>query len=209
MTTQKRTTCAIEGCYLPRHSWSTYCATHTSRSQYHGHPGLRSGVRESDLKPYAHRIERMMALYGNNRATQVALQIAEEILNYKPQYDRTTEREVSRMMQMARDEGTTPMALLRRVCLHFFYLCDHPGRCKGSAHAEDMQLARIVMRLVPLQKSGKRWAAVPLRRLGSVCRESLYKFAHSMHKREQMDADKQHDRQRALMDFDAPAEGIA
>jgi hypothetical protein len=83
MNTQKRTTCGADGCYLPRMSWSAYCGMHSHRSQRHGHPGIRSGVRESDLKPYAHRIDRMMTLYGNNRATQVALQIAGEILIYK------------------------------------------------------------------------------------------------------------------------------
>lgn len=204
MTTS--TTCAVADCHLPRHHWSLYCGMHSSRVQRNGSPALRDGVRESELKPYTERYYRMMERYGNRKATEVALLIAEELLNYRATQQYRWQRQLQGMLEHVRNHGATAADLLRRVCVHYAYACDHPERVKYGINAEDAMLGRGVMRLAPLQKVGHRWPTVALRHLGFMCRDGLYMFARGMRERWLKDEEQREERRRASMDFDTPAD---
>jgi hypothetical protein len=178
---------------------------HSGRVQRHGSPALRSGVREKDLKPYVERYDLMMARYRNTKATEVALLIAHELLHYSATQSYSWQRQLQGMLEHVRNEGATAADLLRRVVIHYMHACDHPERIKHGINAEDAMLGRGVMRLAPLQKRGQRWAAVPLRNLGFMCRDGLYMFARGMRDRWLKDQETKEERRRATLDFDTPA----
>ena len=200
------TKCAVSDCYLPRNSWSLYCGMHSHRSQRHGSPHIKEGVRETALKPYAARFELMMSKFtGHSRATEVALQIATEVLNYGRTSERSWAIQLERMMEHVRNEGCTAADILRRVVIHYMYVCDFPERLKYGINAEDCMIGRGVMRLCPLGRKGKRWNAVPLRELGTLCRQSLYMYARGMNEKWKTDQEVIEQRRRDSLAFDEPA----
>jgi hypothetical protein len=198
--------CDEPRCGRPTHGFSSWCTKHASRAYMHGSPKMKHGVREGDLKPFGDWVSEGLARYRNTKASEAALKLAEDILNYKATNGYTFQRELQRMMGILRDDQVTASDILHRVCLMVAFASAAPGRYSGSTKAENLAMGRMIMRLAPLQRRGKRYAARSVHLLGEMARDYLYVFGLKLHERLKLDAEKVHELKKLTLDFDTAAE---
>lgn len=198
-------TCSAPRCGRPRDSWHAFCGLHAKRQYRHGHYSVREGIREASLQPYREWVDEGLRKYTGSKAVQAALQLADSVLHYEPTNGYTFQRQLASMMQGLRDHGVTPYDVLLRVCMFHAAFDEYRERFHGAQRAEDLALARIVMRLTPLARKGRRWPSRALALLGATLREDLGAFAVTLIRRLQQDAEARHALRAATLDLDVPA----
>jgi hypothetical protein len=198
--------CPEPYCGRPTHSWSAHCGMHAARAYRFGSAGIKAGLRESELKPYAEWTAEGLTKYRNTRATEAGLKLADEVLNYRATHGRTYQLQLEHMMQILRDDQVNAEDVLRRVALFVAFASAHPERFKGLTKVEDLALARCVMRLAPLQRTGKRYPSRSLALLGSLLRDALYRWGLNLVDRLKVDAQSHQDKVSATLDLDTPAD---
>ena len=200
-------TCSEPRCGRPLHGYSAFCGFHADHAYRFGHPGIKAGLRENDLKPFAHWTAEGITKYKATRATSMALELATEVLNYRATNGYTFQRRLEGMMQILRDDQVSAEDLLRRVCLFVAFAAAHPEKFKGLTRCEDIAMGRMVMRLAPLQRKGLRYPTRSLVLLGGLLRDALYRYALNLVDRLKADAESHHAKVAATLDLDTPAEG--
>jgi hypothetical protein len=198
--------CNEPRCGRPLHGWGAFCGIHSNRNYRYGHPGIKEGLRESDLKPFAEWTAEGLTKYRASRATEAALKLAQEVLDYRATHGRTYQLQLEHMMQILKDDQVNAEDVLRRVALFVAFATAHPERFKGSTRVEDLALARCVMRLAPLQKTGKRYPSRSLALLGGLLRDALYRWGLNLVDRLKRDAEAHHEKVTASLDLDTPAD---
>jgi hypothetical protein len=200
------TVCTFPACGRPRHGFSHYCGNHAAYAYLHGHPAITKGIREHDYKPFGVWVGAGLLRYCNTTAVQSARALADTILNYRATNGFTFQRTLEHMLARLLGDQVTADDVLHRVCLHVAYTEVYRGRFRGVRAAEDLALARCVMRLAPLGRKSKRDPRRSLLLLGEMLREDLYVFAISLINRLKEDAEKAHALRVASVNFDTPAE---
>lgn len=164
-------------------------------------------IYRSQIRPHYHDHIRVgFDRYRSKRATQAALQLAQEALDftYTPPQDSVQCRKwvtLARAMGDLRDGGVTAEALLCRVAEFVAYLEDHPSTFK-SRRAEEFALARCVLHMIRWQGEGRGQGAELMEVVGPLIREACYPFALALVKKLTQDIDHQHELKKASANLD-------
>lgn len=194
-------------CGLPTHGFSSFCQRHADRQYRYGHHALRAGIRETELKPFAMWVGPALLKYRGTRGTENVLRlIIDHILNYSAAGSCVrSERELTHMAQELRYHDVTASAVLSRVCVFQAYAAANVGRFKGSLRAENVALGRIVRRLVPMSRTGKRHPAKAIELLGQELRRLVVPYADKLLQLVQEESAKQHEGVLASLDLKTAA----
>jgi hypothetical protein len=94
-------------------------------------PEHQDGLRESDLRPFADWTAEGINKHRNTRATQCALQLADEVLNYRGingfTFQRTLEHMLARLDAFTTRQRNPPMTLPRFPELPETLQCENPS----------------------------------------------------------------------------------
>lgn len=191
--------CAAKGCAKLRERFSRYCPYHKRKLAFHGHPQM-SRVSERLYKRHRERITRGLLRYAHSRPMIAAVQLADELLNFRPECGFTYERQIAERMRLARESGVCPMDILRAVAEFQAVLDESPQRFPDG-RAERYALARRVLLLGP---SWGRWRprAKVLNNLGGMLKDALTGWAWAFLRKLDQDAEARRDLRRKAADFD-------
>ena len=200
--------CGEPYCGRPCHGWSSFCTTHANRQHQYGLASLRAGIRESDLRPYAKWVRDGLQKYRNTKGTRTVLQlITDRVLNFnEPDSYVRAERDLTRMMTEYRYHEVSATDVLARVCIFQAYAGANAGRFKGALRAENIALGRMVLRLVPMTRTGKRYPVKAIERLAEELRRLVVPYANRVVQLVQEDAAKVHEGVLASLDLTTAAE---
>lgn len=198
--------CDVARCGRITHGFSSHCSLHADQLYRHGAVG-KAGVRETDYRTYNHWAAEGLARYRQTKATEAALNLADEVLNFRAVHQYKFHRELERMVALMRDDQVTASDILHRICLHVAFVTAHPGRFTGGPRVERLALARCVMRLCPLRRYGRRWLVRSLVLLADIIFEDgLYLYAIKLVDRLKHDDAERRAKADAALDFDTPAD---
>jgi hypothetical protein len=128
------------------------------------------------------------------------------LLNYQASHDFRYQLQLARMMELLRGDQVNAEDVLRRVCLSVAYIDAHPERFRGSTKADDLAIGHLVMRLAPLERCGKKYAARAVALLGALARDALYTFALGLINRLKLDAQQHRELVKQTLAFDEMAD---
>ncbi len=148
-------------------------------------------MKPRELEPFTDRITYGLTRYSNTKAVTAALQLASELLEFKPRYGFTKEYAMQEHMQALKATGVTPMSLLQRVCEFYAYAEWNPQRFH-TVREEEHALARAVLWL--RNQGTQRSTTHLLLQIGGTVREILGVFPLAFVRR--LEAD---DRERAKL----------
>jgi hypothetical protein len=198
-------TCSYPRCGRKAHGWSPHCGEHAAQAYRHGAPG-KAGVRETDYRPFNNWTGAGIAKYRSTRATEAALTLAQQLLDFEPTNGFRYQLELQRMMCLLKGDEVQPSDVLHRVCLHVAFATSNPARFTGGEKVERLAIGRTVMRLAPLQRHGKRYSSRALYLLGdTVMSDGLYLYAIRLIDKLKTDDEKAYALKQAALDFDTPA----
>lgn len=200
--------CSEPFCGRPAHGWGAFCGNHAARQYKYGHASLRAGIRETELRSYAKWVGAGLARYRNTKGTESVLKlITERVLNFnQPDSCVRAERDLTRIMQEYRYHEVSASDVLARVAIFQAYSGANAARFRGSLRAENIALARMVLRLVPMSRAGKRYPTKAIERLADELRRCAVPYANRLLQLVQEEAARLHEGVLASLDLSTPAD---
>jgi len=160
-------------------------------------------IRPRMYEPDRGFIREGLGRYSNSKPVASALLLAEQILNYVPDYPWTWKLELQRRMGILRDAGKTPLDVVQRVAEHFAVVEKHSHLFK-TQRAEHNALARHVLHLT---KWGQwRPHSRLLLSFGAMLGEDLGAFSIQLLRRLHEDLAERQALRRSAADFDGIAQ---
>jgi hypothetical protein len=178
--------CTEPFCGRPLHGWSAFCGLHAAHAYRWGHPSIRDGIREGDLRPYTQWVFEGLTRYRSTRGTLNVLQLINtRVLNYTAWVSpsgvsQRAARDLERVAELLRFHDVTASDILSRVCVFQAYAAANSGRWRGIRKAEDLALGRMVLRLIPLRRAGARYASKTVLLLADELRGSVVPYADKL-----------------------------
>ena len=199
--------CPVPLCGLPTHGFSSFCQRHADRQYRYGHHAIKAGIRETDLKPFGKWVGPAMANYRNTRGTEAVLKLIDNhVLNYNGAGSIwRPERDLTHIVQEMRYHEVTASDVLSRVCVFQAYAAANLGRFRGSTRAENIALGRMVRRLVPMSRTGRRHPVKAIELLGAELRRLVVPYADRLLQLVQEESAMQHEGVLASLDLKTPA----
>lgn len=157
-------------------SYSRYCASHMLRQVRYGSPTGRR-LEPGELKPYRDIVARTLSARSDSKAVLAALDIAKEILNYKPTHQWNVQLSIQRQMQRLIDGGVTPHEFLMTVC-SVFVMEQLEGNRFASMNEVNYQVARQALKLRSMHRF--RPNATLLSWFGDLLRNGLAGFSYAL-----------------------------
>lgn len=194
--------CSEPFCGRRTHGWSGFCGLHAARLTRYGHTALRSGIRETELRPFAQWVRPLLGRYRNTKGTASVLKAIDEfVLNFKGSEIIRAERDFERIAQLLRSHEVNATDVLTRVCIFQAYAAANQARFHGSLKAENLALGRMVLRLVPMQRSGQRYATRSVLVLAELLRQVAVPYCDRVIELAKQESSKMHELVLASLDL--------
>lgn len=197
-TKYPHTHCTVPRCAKPRARFSSHCRHHAFNLNSYGHP-MATHTRERVYQVHRNRVTAGLLRYAHAPPMLAAVEIANQLLDYKPQTNLTYEVQVAAWARRAREAGVSAMDLLR-VVAEFQAVLDSDPQRFPDARAERHAIARRVLRLGPSWGTWRPRARL-LNNFGAMIRESLATWAWAFLKKLNADDEAKRELRRRAADF--------
>jgi hypothetical protein len=181
--------CPAPNCGRPCRPHNRHCWRHAARVKRYGAATAMPLRYRSAIKPhYAAWAADGFARYADHPATQAALGLADELLNYRGAQGFSYQTKLANYLEHLRHAGITPRDVLVRVTELAGFMEAHPERFR-SQREEDFALARGVLYLVAHTLHSRPDGARILLALGPMVRQLCLPFALGLARRLEKDSD--------------------